>query len=77
MAQNSEKDAPALSSRFAELNKFAQNQEFAKALKVANRSRFCWRIIEFADRFDIWREFSLGICWGFLSIDIVLQYVYV
>lgn len=37
MAQNSEKDAPALSSRFAELNKFAQNQEFAKALKVANR----------------------------------------
>ncbi|XP_048746270.2 signal recognition particle subunit SRP72-like [Ostrea edulis] len=37
MAQKSEKDAPSLSARFAELNKFAQNQEYTKALKVANR----------------------------------------
>ena len=40
MAQKSEKDAVSLSARFAELNKFAQNQEFSKALKVANRSKF-------------------------------------
>ncbi|XP_061171362.1 signal recognition particle subunit SRP72-like [Saccostrea echinata] len=37
MAQKSEKDASTLSDRFAELNKFAKNQDYAKALKVANR----------------------------------------
>lgn len=44
MAQKSEKDAVSLSARFAELNKFAQNQEFSKALKVANRSKFYGKI---------------------------------
>ena len=44
MAQKLEKDAVSLSARFAELNKFAQNQEFSKALKVANRSKFYGKI---------------------------------